>query len=459
ASGYRKLELVRHYMALPIVVTLLASIIGNILGYTSLKKYMANLYYNSYSLVKSETLWHKEAFIHTTVIPVILMFVINFLVLSKKLNLPPIRFLRHDLTKKGKKKAFPLSDKIPFMKRFRLRVILQNLPNYLTLLIGLFLGGNIIIFSLMFVPMLDDFRDMILDTRLSNYQYILKETQAEVADKRGERFLLASLKTDASGYVEDEVTLYGIEENSDYINIEPNQGQVFISAAYSQKYKLKPGDTITLKDPFVTRSYSYKVQGIYDYYSGIAVFMDKDTFQDSLKDKTDYAEGLFSNTRLKLKEEEVAKQITVDDLTMLSDQLEDSMGNFMYLLRFFGIVMFLLLMYLLSKQIIEKNSNAISMAKILGFKNKEIGSIYIAATSIVVVLSLIIICPFTHMVLKVLFTEYIYTKMTGYIPFIIGNDAYLLTILMGIACYALIALVQMGKIKRISKVDVLKNLE
>ena len=258
--------------------------------------------------------------------------------------------------------------------------------------------------------------------------------------------------------MEDEVTLYGIEENSDYINIEPNQGQVFISAAYSQKYKLKPGDTITLKDPFVTRSYSYKVQGIYDYYSGIAVFMDKDTFQDSLKDKTDYAEGLFSNTRLKLKEEEVAKQITVDDLTMLSDQLEDSMGNFMYLLRFFGIVMFLLLMYLLSKQIIEKNSNAISMAKILGFKNKEIGSIYIAATSIVVVLSLIIICPFTHMVLKVLFTEYIYTKMTGYIPFIIGNDAYLLTILMGIACYALIALVQMGN-KRISKVDVLKNLE
>ena len=93
-------------MALPIVVTLLASIIGNILGYTSLKKYMANLYYNSYSLVKSETLWHKEAFIHTTVIPVILMFVINFLVLSKKLNLPPIRFLRHDLTKK-EKKAFP----------------------------------------------------------------------------------------------------------------------------------------------------------------------------------------------------------------------------------------------------------------------------------------------------------------------------------------------------------------
>ena len=39
ASGYTKGELVRHYLSMPVIVTLLAAIVGNILGYTVFKKY------------------------------------------------------------------------------------------------------------------------------------------------------------------------------------------------------------------------------------------------------------------------------------------------------------------------------------------------------------------------------------------------------------------------------------
>lgn len=40
ASGYTKGELVRHYMAMPIFVTLLGAVIGNLLGYTILKMFV-----------------------------------------------------------------------------------------------------------------------------------------------------------------------------------------------------------------------------------------------------------------------------------------------------------------------------------------------------------------------------------------------------------------------------------
>ena len=107
-------------------------------------KFMASMYYNSYSLPTYNTLWNAEAFVDTTVIPIILMFIINYAVLSSKLKISPLQFLRRELSKKTRKKAIRLNTKIPFMHRFRLRVVFQNVSNYITLFVGiLFVVGLI----------------------------------------------------------------------------------------------------------------------------------------------------------------------------------------------------------------------------------------------------------------------------------------------------------------------------
>ena len=50
ASGYTRRELVMHYMTLPVLITLVGALIGNILGYTVFKDVCAGMYYGSYSL-------------------------------------------------------------------------------------------------------------------------------------------------------------------------------------------------------------------------------------------------------------------------------------------------------------------------------------------------------------------------------------------------------------------------
>ena len=137
ASGYSKGELICHYMAMPMLIVLIAAVVGNILGYTIFKGYMAALYYASYSLPTYVTIWSADAFIKTTVIPVILMFAIHFGMLLEKMSLSPLRFLRHDLSRRQKKKAFRLKTSIPIMKRFRMRILFQNIPNYIILFIGI----------------------------------------------------------------------------------------------------------------------------------------------------------------------------------------------------------------------------------------------------------------------------------------------------------------------------------
>ena len=52
STGYTRGELIRHYMLIPVTITILSAIVGNVLGYTYFKDVVVDIYYNSYSLLK-----------------------------------------------------------------------------------------------------------------------------------------------------------------------------------------------------------------------------------------------------------------------------------------------------------------------------------------------------------------------------------------------------------------------
>ena len=195
ATGYKKSELVLHYMTMPMLVVLAAAIVGNILGYTALKNFAANAYYGSYSLPTYKTLWNADAFLKTTVIPLLIMLVINFVMLNRKLSLSPLKFIRRDLSRRTKKKAFRLNSKIGIMHRFQLRVIFQNIPNYVTIFVGVFFANAILMFGLLFTPMLDHYQDMITTDLLASHQYLLK-SPVETAEDSAEKYAATALKTE-----------------------------------------------------------------------------------------------------------------------------------------------------------------------------------------------------------------------------------------------------------------------
>ena len=122
---------------MPIIVTLAAACVGNALGYTVFKNVVVSMYYNSYSLPTYKTVWNPDAFLRTTLIPVVLMFVVNLLIITRMMRHTPLQFLRHDLKKARRKKTLRLPN-WSFFARFRLRIIYQNIANYLILFAGVF---------------------------------------------------------------------------------------------------------------------------------------------------------------------------------------------------------------------------------------------------------------------------------------------------------------------------------
>lgn len=75
--------------------------------------------------------------------------------------------------------------------------------------------------------------------------------------------------------------------------------------------------------------------------------------------------------------DKIYSTITQADITKMSDQLMVSMGGIFHLVNIFAIALFLLVVYLLTKLILEKNALSISLCKILGYSSPEIGGLYL----------------------------------------------------------------------------------
>lgn len=459
ASGYTRGELLRHYILLPIIVTIFGALVGNILGYTVFKDIFVATYYGSYSLPTYHTLWNADAFLLTTVVPVIIMLVINIVIIGCRLKLSPLKFLRRDLSGKQKKKAMRLPA-FGFFNRFRLRIIIQNMPNYITLFIGILFANVLLLFGIMLGPMLTHYQNEITDKLIAKHQYVLKAL-VDVDDNAAEKYCVKTLATIEGRLKSEDVLVYGVKDNSIYADINTaslKDNEVYITNGYADKFRIKKGDKITLKEKYDDNEYEFTVKDMYDYPSSFAIFMSDAAFKNVFDKSEDYYSGYFSDNILDINEKYVATQITLDDLTKVSRQLDRSMGETFNLVKIFAVVLFAVLMFLLTKLIVEKNTTSISMVKILGYSNREISRLYVTSTTIVVAFSVALSIGLSVIIMNYLFRVFM-EEMSGWISCYYAPHIFPVMFILNITVYAVISFFMMAKIKKIPMDEALKTVE
>ena len=438
ASGYTRRELILHYMTLPVLVTLIGALIGNILGYTVFKGVCAGMYYGSYSLPTYVTIWNAEAFLLTTVVPVIIMILINYAVLRYRLQLSPLKFLRRDFSGKKQKRAMYLSPKIGIFSRFRLRVIFQNVSNYLVLFVGVIFANLLLFFGMLLPSALDHYQLEIQGNMLAKYQYMLSvpasvssgnkldgmlslleyymDTRTD--NKDAEKFSAYSLNTMPGKYKSEEIVLYGVEPDSQYIHADLSGDGVYISSAYADKFRIKKGDTITLKEKYEKDEYSFKVDGIYDYTASLCVFMERDKLNEVFDLGDDYFGGYFSDTEIKdIDSKYIGSVIDLESLTKISRQLDVSMGDMMGMMYGFSVIIFL------------------------------------------VVFCLLLSLPVERQIMEVLFREMMLSSISGWITMWVDPMIYVKMTAIGIAAYAVVAVLEFRRIRHVPMDEALKNVE
>ena len=467
ASGFTRGELIRHYLSMPVIVTLIAAGVGNMLGYSLFKYVVVSMYYNSYSLPTYETVWNLDAFVKTTLIPVALMFIVNLVVIVKTMQHTPLQFLRSDLKKTKRKKAVRLP-RWGFLSRFRIRIIFQNVPNYIILFAGIIFIMVMLAMAVGMPDTLKYYKRNAADMMFARYQYVLKSykdetgnvlvTQNDNAEKFGVRSLLR--KGDA---IDEEISAYGISDDSNYVTIADletlGEGEVYISESFQDKYGIKEGDTISLEEKYENKSHEFKVAGSYDKCQSLAIFMPLKNFRAVFGLDEEQFSGYISDSEITdIEEKIIATVITERDITKMCDQLDHSMGAYMQYFQFLCILLSAVLIYLLTKIIIEKNENAISMTKILGYKNQEIARLYMLSTTMILLVedavSVFLGAIIMNQAWRAIMTEY-----TGWFAFVIEPVGYIKMFTFVLTGYLIVMFVDFKRIKKIPMDEVLKNVE
>lgn len=456
ASGYFKREILIHYLSPTVIVAVISSVIGNAFGYTVMLKPFEDIYYTSYCIPPINRQFSLEAFITTTIIPVVLMVAVNALILYSKLSLSPLKFLRKDLHKRKQKRAVRLPN-FSFMNRFRLRVILQNKVSYLILFFGIFLASFLLMFGIGLEPLITHYVDEIDDTLPYEYQYILK---APVELEDGEKMELYTLKTWYElGESNIDISFMGISENSEFfqeLELPENDDEIIVTTPLAKKLNLSIGDTLVFEDEYYEKEYTLTVCGTYEYNSSLGVFISQENLNRLLEQDIDTFNCYISNEKLDVDEMYLAKYITRADMIGAAEQMMKSFNVVIQFINIFSVVIYMVLMYILTKTIIEKNTVSISFMKVFGYSSREINRLYLNATTITVMLSLFLCIPLEALCFKYILV-YISSLMEGYLEFYLPMWVYISIIGIGIIAYFLINGLHVYKVRKIPMSEALKD--
>ena len=436
ASGYTRRELLQHYMMLPTILIIVSAGIGNLIGYTLFPNLFTDMYYSNYCLppLSIQPVW--EALLSTTVMPFIFMMLILYVLLKRRLRLSPLRFLRKDLRRHRQRRYIPLHGS-SFFQRFRIRIILQNKGSYLVLFLGIIFASFLLMFALILTPSMEQYiRNLEADTRC-DYQYLLKApVQAD-----GEKVTLTSLKAYyVGGDLDLDVTLYGLGPNSGYytdMTLSSDPKSIVISSDFASKMSLQVGDAITLRNPYRDKAYSFTIQDIYPYNAGFSAYMPRNQLNQLLHEDHTYFNGYLSNQPLDIEEAYVQSVVTRSDLVKINEQMTQAFSQLLPVLTSVSIAIYLVVLYILTRLVIDRNAISMSFLKVMGYTAKEIRSLYLHATTLVVLASLTAALPLCNIALRYLM-KFAFMKFTGNLSVYIPGYVYFLVFVTGGVAYLFI---------------------
>lgn len=461
ALGVKRRDLMTHYVMLPVTVTFLSGVIGTLLGYSEwgVRPQMADCY-GYYSLPELDTFFTPYLLVYGIVVPPVIAIAVNCLVIRKRLSKPALQLIRNE-QKAGRVRDINLGN-MGFLPRFRIRQMLREMRSGLTVVFGMFISLLVAVFALQVYDYCSKIKEQyVADTRYE-YMYTYKYPTKEVPAGGEEAFATTLTKEYGGvGYsYQFDVTVLGIHEDNPFfdVELEDSSSKVVISSSLAYKYDLKPGDEFTLRDDENDKVYGFTVKDIVQYSPSFFVFMDIDCARELFGESEDYYNVVFSDKQLEIESGRLYSTLTREDVKKSSGIFVDQMKGMVYMLAVTAAVIFVVVMYLMMKVMIERSSFHIALIKIFGFRNREVKKMYLDGNFYIVAIGALICIPIAKACITAIYPMMVSNVASG-MDFAFSFGMYVMVYVCIILLYFVINHMLIGKIYKMVPAEVLKNRE
>jgi len=463
ATGYKKGAILRHYLTIPVLVTLFSSAIGLVLAMTAGYKIPTTTMYNYDALPELSYVINPLICVLMIIVPIAMVLLINTIVFTRKLNLTPLKLIRRDIKKEAKDKDAHEMKAFGFMNRFRIRTVLRSKGQYLSLIIGVFLSGWLIMFGLGMRSSFDIYIKELPDSAIADYEYVLKAPLADTTlPEDSECDTISTYEIEYSDRMLN-VNVLGICPDSTYLKdmdtSKLKDDEVIISNVMAEKLGINVGDKIEITNKLTLHEWEPTVVEIVDFKLGIYVFTSQDTLNDILEKDADYYNVIFSDDEIDtIDDNYVSVLVTRDKVADSAKQMKTLMASLIVMLTAVGIICYVIVMFMLTKMVIEKNALNISLLKVFGYKNKEVNKLYLSMTEILIIISIVVFLPLQYYMMTLMWPNLL-SSMSGFFYFTVTPEVLISIVLLGTATCLITNMIHVKHVRNIAMTEALKNRE
>lgn len=457
ALGVKKKDLLLHYIKLPTIICFVGGLIGAAIGFSKFGiEWQMTDSYNYFSIPELEPVYPVYLIIYAIVMPPVISVVINYIVINNRLSRTALSLIRNE-QKISHRSKINLGN-MSFIRRFQIRQMLRETRTGITVVFGMFICMLVFMLGMNCYVLCSNIKiENSEDTKYA-YMYTLKYPE-EIPPENVEACYIESLSKTAMGYTLD-INVIGIDSDNKYYSAKPQKGRNSIVAASStaQKYGLSVGDKLILSDTANDIDYAFTVDGIAEYSVGLSVFMDIDSMRELFGQDKDYYNMLLSDEKLDIDEGRIYYVTTKSDIEQSAAIFVEMMKGMFIMLITVSIVIFCVVMYLMMNVMIDRASFGISLVKIFGFRTKEIRRLYLNGNALTVAVGAVITIPLSKVIMDAVYPSFIAQNACG---LNLTFPWYFYALIFGaiMLFYFIVNTILVGKLKKITPAEVLKNRE
>lgn len=390
AQGYRRRELTRHYLAIPVLLAAAGGLAGALLALPCVRPVVDSML-TFYILPDKAITFSPLNLALAVLMPVAFTGLSSFLVIRKILKKTAVELMKGD-EQKAKvnfiERALRL-DRFKFNTKFQIREQVRSIPRLLFLVLGVSAASMILLYGLTYNYSMD----VVMEKgALDRYVYLLEYNFKEVRNLQQD----GGIPEGAEPYNafrcypegRESVEFYLVGTEPDSVGLKMNdmrgnalsRGQVNISYPLASRLKLKEGDTISFVNKLDGKSYSLTIDGIVEAYGEQFIFMPLDEFNRMTGQPLGSYRTVLSSHEIDFDESLLAGVMDARHPEAFED-LATPTTLIVASVTALAVLIAVIVIFLVTSLMIDESRNTISLLKVLGYRRKELAKLILNSST------------------------------------------------------------------------------
>ena len=463
AQGYRRHELIWHYLIIPVLLAAAGGLAGTLLALPLVRPVVDSML--AFYILPAQGITFSPVNLALAVLmPVALIGLSSFLVMRKILQKAAVELMKGD-EQKAKvnfiERALRL-DRFKFNTKFRIREQVRSIPRLLFLVLGVSAASMILLYGFTYNYSMD----VVMEKgALARYVYPLEYNFKEVrniqdGDLPAGAEPYNALRVYPEGWEAVAFYLVGMQPDSVGFKLNDRQGnplprnQVNITEPLASRLKLKEGDTIHFVSKLDGKAYSLTIDGIIQAYGEQVVYMPLDAFNRMTGQPLGSYRTVLSSHEINFDQSQLAGVMDARDREAYKD-LNQTTTLIVTSVTALAVLIAAIIIFLVTSLMIDENRNTISLLKVLGYRGKELAELILNSSTPAVFIGFWLGLPFMLAFGNNL-NRFVAETMNMLIPMIVNPLYVLISFVLIFAVYEITKWLAGRRLAKISMSEALK---